>query len=143
IQKRKIWNDAPKGMNGFAFNTRKPPFNDRRVRLAFTLLFNREELIQKLMYNERTISDSFFPNSPYENPNNPKYRYDPQRAAQLLAQAGYTSHNADGILVKNGKPFEIEIPINRGDERILTPVQQDLLKAGIKMIFRVVDFAQK
>jgi microcin C transport system substrate-binding protein len=143
IQKRKIWNDAPQGLLGFAFNTRRAPFNDPKIRQAFTLLFNREELIQKLMYNERTISDSYFPNSPYANPNNPKYRYNPETAAQLLAEAGYTSRNGEGILVRNGKPFEIELPINKGEEVILTPVQQDLKKAGIKLSFRLVDFAQK
>jgi microcin C transport system substrate-binding protein len=143
VRKVKIWNDKPQGIQGFAFNTRKPPFNDPLVRQAFVYLFDREELIQKLMFNERTIADSYYPNSPYENPHNPKYRYNPDKAAQLLAQAGYTTRNADGILVKNGVPFVFELPINKGDEIILTPVQQDLKKAGIKMNFRYVDFAQK
>lgn len=143
VRKMKIWNDKPQGMQGFAFNMRKPPFDDPRVRQAFVYLFNRNELIEKLMFNERTIADSYFPNSPYENPNNPKYRYDPDKAAKLLAEAGYTSRNGDGILVKNGQPFSFELPVVKGDEILLMPVQQDLKKAGIQMNFRYVDFAQR
>jgi ABC-type transport system substrate-binding protein len=104
---------------------------------------NREEIIAKILYNERIIQDSYFPKSPFENPNNPKYRFDPNKAAQLLAEAGYTSRNSEGILVKNGQPLEVELPINKGDDVILTPIQEDLRKAGIKVSFRLVDFAQK
>jgi microcin C transport system substrate-binding protein len=143
IQKRKIWNDKPNGIVGLAFNMRKPPFNDPKVREAFVLLLNRPEYIRKVLLNERIIQDSYFPNSPYENPNNPKYRYDPAKAQQLLAEAGYTSRNSAGVLVKNGQPLEFDMPINQGDEIIVGPIQQDLAKAGVKMNLRTVDFAQK
>ncbi|HVK38791.1 MAG TPA: extracellular solute-binding protein [Candidatus Kapabacteria bacterium] len=143
IQKRKIWNDKPNSIIGLAFNMRRPPFNDPKVRQAVVLLLNREEYIKKILLNERLMQDSYFPNSPYENPNNPKYRYDPARAQQLLTEAGYTTRNSEGVLVKNGQPFEIEVPIGQGDEIIMGPIQQDLRKAGIKVNFRTVDFAQK
>lgn len=143
IQKRKIWNDKPSSITGLAFNMRKPPFNDPKVRLAFVLLINREEIIEKVLLNERIIQDSYYPNSPYEHPNNPKYRYEPARAQQLLTEAGYTSRNSEGILVKNGQPFELEMPLEQGAEVVMTPIQQYLRKAGIKLNFRIVDFAQK
>jgi microcin C transport system substrate-binding protein len=141
IQVRRIYNDNPVGVGGFVFNMRKPPFNDEKIREAFIHLFNRELLLEKLMYNQYTIGDSYYPNSVYTNPNNEKYRYDPARAAQLLAEAGYTKRNAEGILVndKTGQPFVLEMGITEGLDRIVTPVQQDLLKAGIKMNLRKVD----
>lgn len=139
VQKRKIYTDDPTGFGGFGFNTREEPFNDPKIREAFICLFNREQLLEKLMFNQYTISDSYEPNSQYQNPNNPKYRYNPEKAAQLLAEAGYTTRNQDGILTKNGKPLEFEIGIDQSAERIVTPVQQDLKKAGVNMKIRLID----
>jgi microcin C transport system substrate-binding protein len=143
IEKRKIFNNQPTGLVGVAFNMRREPFNDPRVRLAVIHLINREEIIKNVLFNELTISDSYFENSPYKNASNPKYRYDPQRAQQLLAEAGYTSRNQEGVLVKKGRPFVIEMPIDKGTENILVPIQRTLGQAGIKVNFREVDFAQK
>lgn len=139
VQKRRIYNDNPVGTSGFVFNMREEPFNDERVREAFILLFNREKLLEKLMYNQYTMTDSYYPHSIYENPNNPKYRFNPQRAAQLLAEAGYTQRNSDGILTKNGKPLVLEMGITEGMDRIVTPVQQDLKQAGIMLKLRNTD----
>ena len=47
-QKRKIFNNNPKGIQGVAMNTRREPYNDVRVRKALRHLFNRELMIQKL-----------------------------------------------------------------------------------------------
>ncbi len=143
MQKTRIYNDAPISMQGFIFNMRKPPFDDPRVREAFILLFNREGLVHNLMNDQYTLTDSYFPNSPYENPADPKYRYNPARAQQLLAEAGYTSRNADGILVKNGKPLVVELPVEKDLDRIITPVQQDMKNAGIQLNIRTVDGVTK
>lgn len=139
VRKRRVFNDNPVGVSGFVFNMREEPFNDPRVREAFILLFNREKLVEKLMFNQYILTDSYYPNSVYENPNNPRFRYNPQRASQLLAEAGYNQRNSEGILVKNGKPFVIELAITEGMERIVTPVQQDLKDAGIMMKLRNID----
>jgi len=59
IQKRKIYNDAPSGFGGIAFNMRKEPFSDIRVRKALTLLMNRDELIKRLFFNEYVPLNSY------------------------------------------------------------------------------------
>ena len=53
----------PQGMQGFAFNTRKPLFQDPRVRDALTYLFDFEWTNKNLFYGAYTRSRSYFSNS--------------------------------------------------------------------------------
>ena len=73
IQKRKIFTDYPSNIQGIAFNFRREPFTDLRVRQAITLLLNRRQLIQQLFFNEY-VPDEFVLSRAalYENPDNPK-----------------------------------------------------------------------
>jgi len=51
------------GMQGFAFNLRKPIFNDVRVRQALNLAFDFEWINKNLFYNAYTRTESYFDNS--------------------------------------------------------------------------------
>jgi microcin C transport system substrate-binding protein len=141
IQRRKIYTDAPVSIQGVGFNMRNPPFDDVRVRKAFNLLLNRDLLIQKLFYNEYTPMNSYFPGGVYENPQNPKNQYNPQEALKLLAEAGWTTRDAQGRLVKNGRPLVVEyLYSDKGAERWLTVFQDDLRKAGIILNLRLLSY---
>ncbi|MFA7578243.1 MAG: ABC transporter substrate-binding protein, partial [Candidatus Muiribacteriota bacterium] len=67
VVRQRVFNQAPTGMSGFAFNMRRKPFDDVRVRKAIAHLFNREKMMDTLFFNEYVFMDSYFPNSPYEN----------------------------------------------------------------------------
>ncbi|HEX4998182.1 MAG TPA: extracellular solute-binding protein [Terriglobia bacterium] len=139
VQKRKIFNNQPWGFAGFAMNTTRAPFDDIRVRKAFTLLTDRNKMIEKIAYNEYVPLNSYFPNSVYENPNNPKNEYDPKAAAQLLAEAGWKDRDSRGRLVKNGQPLEVEmLYATKTFEPYLTIYQEDLRSIGISMNLRLV-----
>lgn len=139
VQKRKIFNNEPNGIQGFAFNTRRAPFEDIRVRKAFTFLFNRRQLIEKLMFNQYEPQNSYYVGGRYENPNNPKNEYNPQEALQLLAEAGWNSRDTQGRLVKNGAPLQIELLYaSRTFEPHLTIYQEDLRKIGISLNLRLI-----
>ena len=140
-QKRKIFNHNPQGVQGVAINTRREPFNDVRVRKALRHLFNRESMVEKLMYNEYVMTDSIFPSSVYENPKNEKIRYDPQKAMQLLAEAGWKERDPQGRLTRNGRPLSIEIVYgDQASERFFTVYQEDLRKVGITLNLRFTTF---
>ena len=109
IQRTKVFNTHPQSWSGFAMNTLRPPLDDIRVRKALTFLLNRPLLIDKLFFNEYVPSNTYFPGTVYENPNNPKNPYDPQAAVSLLAEAGWKDRDSQGRLTKNGKPFVIEM----------------------------------
>lgn len=141
IQKRKIFTDAPSNIQGIAFNFRRPPYDDVRVRKALQLLLNRPLLIERLFFNEYVPLNTYFPGGVYANPNDPKNEYNPQEALKLLADAGWTSRDAQGRLVRNGQPFVVEyLYPDKGAERWLTIFQDDLRKVGITFNLRLVSY---
>jgi len=63
IKKTELTHRNNAGMQGFAFNIRKPLFHDRRVRKAMSLAFDFEWSNRKLFYNQYTRCNSYFSNS--------------------------------------------------------------------------------
>ncbi len=142
IQKRKVYTFEPSGVYGIAMNMRRPPFDDVRVRKALAYLYNRPVFMEKLFFNEYLDMYSYFPGSIYENPNNEKIEYDPEKARQLLAEAGWKERNEQGILVKDGQTFTITLLYtSKPSERHLTIFQEDLKKAGIELNLKLLDFS--
>jgi len=139
VLKRKVFNNYPPSTQFMAFNTRRKPWDDVRVRKAFALLFNRDQLIKTLFFNEYVPLNSFFPGTVYENPDNPKNLYDPQQALKLLADAGWKDRDSEGRLVKDGRPLQIELLYDdKGHEKWMTVYQEDLRKVGIGLNLRLV-----
>jgi microcin C transport system substrate-binding protein len=141
LLKKKVFNSYPASVATFAFNTRRAPWDDIRVRTAMALLLNRQLLIQKLFYNEYIPTNSYYPGTAYENPNNPKNLYNPEQASKLLAEAGWKDRDSQGRLTKNGQPLQVELLYaNQQSETYLTTYQEDLRKLGITLNLRLVTF---
>ena len=139
IDRKKVYNENPAGVSGIAFNMRKEPFNDIKVRKAFFFLFDRDKYIDKLFYKSYLPIDSYFPGTEFASPDNPKIRYNSDSAQRLLAEAGWKERNSEGYLVKNGKILEADLPFQKSMERYLTIYQEDLKKAGIKLNLKESD----
>ena len=88
-----------------------------------------------MYYNEYSMMNSLYSGTVYENPNNNTFKYNPQKAIQLLKEAGYTSRNDDGWLVQKGtnRVLSFEIAIQKTSAYMVTPVQQMLKEYGIDM----------
>jgi peptide/nickel transport system substrate-binding protein/oligopeptide transport system substrate-binding protein len=74
----------------YGMNTRVPPLDDRRVRQALIHAINRDALVETVHAGRYTVARGILP--PRVQGFNPKlraYAYDPQKARELLAQAGY------------------------------------------------------
>lgn len=139
IQKRKIFTHKPQGISGLALNMRKPPFDDVRVRKAFACMFNREVLIEQLFFNEYLPLHSYFPGGIYENQENEKITYDPDKAVELLKEAGWDKWNSEGKLCKNGVPLEVSLMYaDKSSERIWTVVQDYMADIGITFKLKLV-----
>ena len=67
------------------WNEKRPFFKDKRVRQAMTMLIDREQFIETVVFSLAKPTESIFPHdSPDYNPNVKPFPYDPKRAAQLL-----------------------------------------------------------
>ena len=139
ILRKKIYNNVPLGPTGLALNTREYPFNDVRIRKAFMYLFDKVKLNEKLFANSYTLFNSYFPNSDYANPTNPLTGYNYDSAMILLNEAGWQFNKDKGTLEKDGKKLEVTIPFSKPMDRYLTIYQEELQKAGIKLILKETD----
>lgn len=129
----------------FGFNLRSPLFSDRRVRQAFAYAINKDEIIQGVMLGlGQPATGPIKPGTWAYNPGVRKYEYNPKKAAELLAEAGWKDTNGDGILEKDGVPFAFELLTNQGNEvrrKTAEIVQKRLADVGISMKIRIVEWA--
>ena len=127
------------------YNLRHPLFADRRVRQAITSAINKDEIVHGVLLGMGQVTHGpYKPGTWAYDPNIKDFDYNPERASRLLAEAGWRERNGNGILVKEGKPFQFTILTNQGnDQRLKTAqiVQRRLKKIGIDVKIRVVEWA--
>ncbi|MBI4253535.1 MAG: peptide-binding protein, partial [Candidatus Rokubacteria bacterium] len=127
------------------FNHKDRRFADRRVRQAFAHALNRRELIDGVLLGlGREATGPYKPGTWAYNPNVKTYPYDLEKARALLAAAGWTEKNAEGLLVKDGQPFAFELMTNQGnDERkkVAEIVQASLKELGVRVDIRIIEWA--
>ncbi len=65
IVRRVTPDNAPRGVSAYVFNTRRPQFQDIRVRRALNLLYDFETIQRQILYGQYKRVKSWFPNSEY------------------------------------------------------------------------------
>jgi peptide/nickel transport system substrate-binding protein len=133
------------GYTYFGFNLKDPRFADKRVRLAFAHAINKQGLLEGVVEGlGREATGPFRPGHWANNPGVKGVPYDPKKAAALLADAGWKTKNAQGLLVKDGKPFTFELLTNQGnDERkkVAEIIQASLREVGVGVEIRILEWA--
>lgn len=126
------------------FNLKDPLFADKTVRQAMSYAVDRQGLINAVLFGQgQAIASIFKPGTWANNTALKPYPYNPQKARQLLAQAGWKP-GPDGILFKNGKPFRFTLTTNQGNEsRLKTAqiLQKFFADVGIQMDIRVQEWS--
>jgi peptide/nickel transport system substrate-binding protein len=136
------------GYTYIGWNNVHPIFRDQRVRQAMTYLTNRKQMVKTILFELGEVVDGpvylFRPEydkTLYSHP------YEPQKARQLLGEAGWADTDGDGILDKviegNKVPFKFEIKFNSGNDirkSVALTLQDELKKHGIEVTVRQLDW---
>ena len=127
------------------YNLKDARFADKRVRQALSYAIDKKEIIKGVLLGlGQACTGPYKPGTYWYNPNVKRYPHDPAKAKELLAQAGWTDSDGDGVLDKDGKPFEFTILTNQGNSyRANTGViiQRRLSQLGIRVKLRTVEWA--
>lgn len=127
------------------FNLLDPKFKDKRVRQAIAYAIDKNEIIEGVLLGlGRPANGPYKPGHWANNEEVKPYPFDPARAKALLAQAGWKDTDKDGLLDKEGQPFEFAIITNQGNKaREMTAliIQQRLATVGIKIKVRTIEWA--
>ncbi|OGW55461.1 MAG: peptide-binding protein [Nitrospirae bacterium RBG_13_43_8] len=128
-----------------AFNLKHPFFKDKRVRQAIAYAIDKNEIVDVVLFGlGSTATGPYVPNTWPYNPDVKKYEYDPEKAKQLLKEAGWTDTDRDGVLDKNGIPFKFTIRTNMGNnlrKNTATIIQWRLEKIGIKVEIEALEWS--
>ncbi len=114
-------------------NTQEEPFNNKKVRQAVNYAINKK-IIAGVLRNG-TVNPAYGilpPQIPGHNPDIEGYKYNPEKAKELLAEAGYP----------DGLPGEYELVYNtsKSHQRIAEAIQANLKKVGINLTIRNLDW---
>jgi ABC-type transport system substrate-binding protein len=130
--------------NYIGWNLRRPMFRDLRVRQALAHAVNIGQMIRYVLYGYGVQSTGIFtPEMWFFNPDVQPLVYDPQKARELLAAAGWKP-GPDGILEQDGQRFSFTLITNNGNairSDIATLVQADLKAVGIEVNVEMYEWA--
>jgi len=127
------------------FNLKRPLFADARIREAIAYAINRQEIVDGVLLGlGEVIASPYKPGAKWVNKRLHPRPYDPDKARKMLASAGWSDHDGDGILDKDGKPLSFTILTNNGNtQRANTAIiiQQRLKDVGIGVKIRLVEWS--
>jgi peptide/nickel transport system substrate-binding protein len=127
------------------FNLKYPLFEDKRVRQAIAYAIDKSEIVDVVLFGlGKPATGPYVPDTWVYNPDVRKYDYNPEKARQLLKEAGWEDNDGDGIIEKDGQPFEFTVLTNMGNSlrmNTATIIQWRLAKIGIKVEIRVIEWS--
>ncbi|MFX0550025.1 ABC transporter substrate-binding protein [Hathewaya histolytica] len=129
-------------------NLRRDKFKDVKVRQALMYGINREEALNKLSEGNGTlVSIPMLPSS-WAYPKNAKlndYKFNVNKAKDLLKEAGWEDRDNDGI-IENAKKEKFEVKLhspsnNKAQQQRAVLIQSNLKELGIKVDILSMEFS--
>lgn len=119
--------------SGFAYvsmNLEKEPFNNEKVRQAINYAIDRDNLVSVCYEGEAEVNSTICSKARYGySDDQPQYTYDPEKAKELLKEAGMET------------PYDLgEILVAEKYSNLATVIQNDLKAVGLETTISVKEF---
>ncbi len=132
----RIWffNDTQRSAQGMWLNQDKEIFKDKNIRYAFAHAMNINKVIEKVLRNDYfRLEHGFMGYGRYSNKQIKARRFDLDRVKQYMKASDW-KRGTDGIWVKNGKRFSVEVSYHFEEHTPrLVVLKEEAKKAGVEL----------
>jgi len=133
-----------RGYIAVGWNTRRPELADARVRRALTRGIDRQALVDSIWgEHARPLAGPIPPDVWLYDETLEPLAYDPDEARRLLAAAGWTDSDGDGVVDRQGQPLRLRLLTNTGNrqrEDAAVLIQDQLGRVGVAVTADVLEF---
>ncbi len=141
----RIVSHLPRSFYYLGWNVSRPLLAQPEVRQALTMALDRQQMIDTLHHGHATLSSSPFPSDLWaRNRELTPWPYDPGAAKELLAKAGWSDSDGDGVLDRDGEAFRFTVLVNAENalrKDIVVMFQEQLKRIGVDMQIQVLGFS--
>lgn len=130
--------------NYVPWNLRRPQLSDLRVRKALAHSMDLEAYVRTIAHGLALMPTGFqcYFGPAYDH-DVKRLPYDLARASELFAEAGWYDRDGDGVIDKDGEPFELHMMIqggNKSAEVFARMFQESLAKVGARLVIDAMDW---
>jgi peptide/nickel transport system substrate-binding protein len=116
----------PNTIGYLAMNNEKPPFDDPQVRQAFNYAINIPQIVESVLRGQGEVASNYMPSLlPFFNKSIKPYSYDPDKAKQMLKDAGAANLKTELWYMPIPRPYMPDA------KSIAQVMQQNLEKVGV------------
>ena len=122
-------------------------FVDQPVRQALLHGLDRESIVRDILLGNAEVAQGTQPVISYAYAPDritTKYVYDPERSKELLAEAGWTDSDGDGIVDKDGQALSFELSYGSGSpttDQLVAYMQDAWREIGVEATPRAIEFS--
>lgn len=138
-----LYNSILPSYTNILFNLRAqsaPFLQEPAVRKALYHAVDRQRIVQEVLADQGVVANSLFPPQNWAyNAGVLQYEYSPQRAAELLNEAGWIDTNGDNIRDKDGQTLAFQLAAGSSHQSVIERVASEWAAIGVQVTPIVLD----